>query len=114
MTQRGKKLRGNGLWESSRIILPQHKEAIRMHRKQLNQRVKPELDEQRLEELSLALQEAFKSGKETVVTTFNLYEDEKTVGIIEKIDPLQRRIKVRANDEIVWIPFDQILKVEEG
>jgi hypothetical protein len=109
MAVRGKKLRGNGIWEASRMMLPEHKSAIRTHRTKLQERVKPELDEQRVEELSLALQEALDSGRETAVTTFGLYGDETAVGIIEKIDPAEQMVKLTGSEETVWIPFADIV-----
>lgn len=109
MAARGKKLRGNGLWESSRMMLPQHKEAIRRHRVKLAERSKPELDEQRLEELSLTLGAASESGEAISVTTFGPYEDEVQIGIVEKIDPVQRYIKLRTEEGQVWIPFADIV-----
>jgi hypothetical protein len=111
MAVRGKKLRGNGIWEASRMMLPEHKSAIRTHRTRLNERVKPELDEQRVEELSTALGEALNSGAETNVTTFGAYGDETAVGIVEKIDPLGGYVKLRGAEETVWIPFADIVHV---
>jgi hypothetical protein len=111
MTQRGKKLRGNGIWEASRMMLPEHKEAIRNHRTGLKARPKPELDEQRIEELSSALAEALESGAETAVTVYGIYEDETSVGVVEKIDPVGRYVKLAAEGETVWIPFGDIIHV---
>ncbi|MFK4302332.1 hypothetical protein ABH892_002436 [Paenibacillus sp. RC254] len=42
----GKKLEGNGIWESSRIIIPEHKEAYLKLMKDRQRRGKPELDDQ--------------------------------------------------------------------
>ncbi|WP_274361535.1 YolD-like family protein [Paenibacillus thermotolerans] len=109
--QRGKKLRGNGIWEATRMMLPQHKEAIRTHRSRLGERAKPELDEQRIEELSLALAEALESGSETAVTVFGPFEDETSVGIVEKVDPLGRYVKLASREETVWIPFGDIVQI---
>lgn len=111
MAVRGKKLRGNGMWEASRMMLPEHRTAIRTHRAQLNERTKPELDEQRLEELALALREAFESGEATCVTTFGALGDETSVGTVERIDPIGRYVKLRGAEETVWIPFADIVHV---
>lgn len=45
----GKKLEGNGLWESSRIILPEHKEGYLRLMKDRQRRGKPELDDQEVQ-----------------------------------------------------------------
>lgn len=41
-----KKLEGNGLWESSRMILSEHKERIYQYRVELSKKQRPTLDEQ--------------------------------------------------------------------
>ncbi len=45
-----KKLQGNGLWESSRMMLPEHKETIIQHRYEFGRRSRPTIDEQELNE----------------------------------------------------------------
>lgn len=42
----GKKLEGNGIFESARIIIPEHKEAYLKLMKDRQHRGKPELDDQ--------------------------------------------------------------------
>ncbi|SEB67899.1 hypothetical protein SAMN05443246_1552 [Paenibacillus sp. GP183] len=43
----GKKLEANGLWESSRMMLPEHKDATRRQAKQIDRLVRPTLDDWR-------------------------------------------------------------------
>jgi len=108
---RGKKLRGNGLWESSRIILPQFREAQVNHRRSLKAREKPELDEQRVEELSAALADALESGVETAVTVFGEYGDRTTVGVIVAVDSIDRVVKIKTRAETVRIALADIVNV---
>jgi len=114
MELRGKKLRGNGIWEASRMMLPEHKSAIRTHRSRLKERARPELDEQRIEELSAALAAALASGEKTAVTAFGPLGDETSVGVVAHVDPLARRIKLVSAEETVWIPLEDIVKVERA
>ncbi|QYK63057.1 YolD-like protein [Paenibacillus sp. S25] len=51
----GKKLEGNGLWESSWIIIPEHKEAYLKLMKDRQRRGKPELDDQEVQLIEQAL-----------------------------------------------------------
>jgi hypothetical protein len=108
---RGKKLRGNGLWESSRIILPEFREAITNQRLSLNGRQKPEYDEQRVEELSAAIAEAIMSGAATAVTTFGDYGDKTMVGVVMKIDPIERVIRLRMRADTVQISLEEIINI---
>jgi hypothetical protein len=108
---RGKKLRGNGLWESSRIVLPQLREANREHRQSLQAKEKPVLDDQRAEELSAALAEAIVGGEATAVTTFGEYGNKTTVGVVVKIDPVGRSIQLRTRAETARIALADIVNV---
>lgn len=66
--------RNNMLWESSRMILPEHKERIRSRRDEARRggkRGRPELDEQRLEELQAAINEAI-ATRQPVSVAHNL------------------------------------------
>ncbi|WP_325176804.1 YolD-like family protein [Paenibacillus alkalitolerans] len=101
-------MQSGGLWESSRFILPQFREAITKHSTSLNARVKPELDEQRI---STELTEALHAGTETAITTFEPYGDKTIVGIVVKIDMNDRLVKVNARAQTVWIPFSEILNI---
>ena len=93
------------------MMLPEHKSAIRTHRERLSERQRPELDEQRLEELSAALAEALESRAPAAVTTFGAYGDETKVGVVASIDPIRRYVKLTAEGETVWIPLADIVHV---
>lgn len=56
----GKKLAGNGLFESSRILLPEHREQFVYRQKESHLRKRPQLDDQLLDQLSLLLMESSK------------------------------------------------------
>jgi len=105
---RGKKLRGNGLWGSSRIILPQFREAQVNHRRGLRAREKSELDEQRIEELSAAFAEALESEAETAVMVFGEYGDKTTVGVVVAVDPIDKVVKNKTRADTVWITLGDI------
>lgn len=51
-----KKLSNNGLWESSRMMLPQHKEALLRHQHEQHRQERPLLDEMVWEDISSRLQ----------------------------------------------------------
>ncbi|MGN7761270.1 YolD-like family protein [Paenibacillus sp. 22594] len=51
----GEKLEGNSLWESSRMMLTEHKSLIRNDKREMLRRMKPVLNEQKLEEIEFTL-----------------------------------------------------------
>ncbi|WP_397386306.1 YolD-like family protein [Paenibacillus sp. VCA1] len=54
-----KKLEGNGLFESSRMILPEHREAYNRYMTHKDLRPKPVIDEQEWQQIGQALQDSF-------------------------------------------------------
>lgn len=107
-----KKLQGNGLFESSRMMLPEHKEWFLQHQKQLNKQIKPQFDEQRLDELSRIMSEAILDHLEVTITIWGLYEHFTITGKIEKVEATSKKIKVVYGDEYTWINFDDIVHIE--
>jgi len=108
----GKKLEGNGMYESSRMIIPEHATAIRMHGRERNRRTKPELDEQELEIISHAIGESMSTGSEIVLQLFEPFEDKEIRGVVTKIDQQLKRIKVEFADDYDWIKLEDIVKVK--
>lgn len=96
----------NLLWESSRIILPEHREAIIEHRKKQKQQPRPELDPQQYEEIERIIHYSYQKKQKIELTLYGLYENRKIEGIVKKIDISTRRIKI----ENEWIPFHEIIE----
>lgn len=89
-----KKLENNGLWESSRMMLPEHKERIIKSKSNhlMERRTRPILDTQKWEEINELLSEACQTGEEITLVLWDPYEDRKVVGTIVKLDILAYRI----------------------
>jgi hypothetical protein len=103
----GKRLQGNGLWESSRLTLPEHKEAINRHLKETERVKKPILDEQQQERIQERLAGAFRSRSEVSVIRFTPYGNETVTGTIAKLDALSGRILVSGT----WVSLRDIVEV---
>ena len=96
----------NLLWESSRIILPEHREAIIEHRKKQKQHPRPELAPQQHEEIERIIHYSYQKKQKIELTLYGLYENRKIEGTVKKIDIPTRRIKI----ENEWIPFHEIIE----
>lgn len=105
-----KKLRDNGLWESSRMMLPEHKEAIQAWRRRQDRRSRPELDEQEWEKIDAALNWSLRTGEPVAVRVYDPYEDQIVTGVVERVDQAARRIKVDGE----WFAIDDIIGVDRG
>ncbi|URN93292.1 MAG: YolD-like family protein [Candidatus Pristimantibacillus lignocellulolyticus] len=103
------KLTGNGLFESSRMMLPEHKEAYNEFRKNLDRKERPHVDEQRLAELSYQFAEAMNEEATVRIRIYDLFQDRWITGKVERIDPLQARMKLVQEDESRWIKLAEII-----
>ncbi|MGI2294199.1 YolD-like family protein [Paenibacillus sp. GXUN7292] len=83
-----KKLQCNGLWESSRMMLPEHKATIISNNEALKRRQRIELDEQEWEEISRVMALSLKTRNFAVIRMYHQYEDLQIVGIVDRIDQL--------------------------
>ncbi|WP_373232918.1 YolD-like family protein [Cohnella sp.] len=102
-----KKLENNGLWESSRMMLPEHKERILQANHQLERRTKPVLDMQKREEINELLSEACQTGEEITLVLWDPYENRTVVGTIVKLDILAYRIFIAGQ----WVKLAGIVDV---
>lgn len=110
-----KKLQGNGLWESSRMMLPEHKEAILRSNQQLKSKLRPVLDEQETEGIVRNLSESLRHGREVSLTVYGEFSDERMTGVVKAFDPAIRRICLQGPAEPagkVWICLEDIMSAE--
>lgn len=109
MTTR-KKLEGNGLWESSRMMLPEHKEAIIRHQHEEGRKVKPTLDTQEIELIERALAESFTERRTITISLYDEYEDIELNGIVTSLHTHRREIKLAIGPgDWQWIKVDEII-----
>lgn len=77
--------RGNKLWESHRMIIPEHRRAMMEHEDRQALIERPALDEDALEELSRTLAEAMERGRLVTLQVF------RPTGIVE-VDMVPQRV----------------------
>ncbi|REK76433.1 YolD-like family protein [Paenibacillus paeoniae] len=99
-----KKLEGNGLWESSRMMLPEHKAAINAYSESLRRRVRIELDEQEWEQVSRVVSESLLRRQPISVRLFHPVELLTVIGIVDRVDELKGRFMVDGE----WFPIGDI------
>jgi hypothetical protein len=67
------------------MMLPEHVAEINRHRKELEKKTLPQLDDQELEELSRRIGEAKKQDVAITLTVWGEYEDRDISGIVRKV-----------------------------
>lgn len=107
----GRKLEGNGLWESSRMMLPEHKSRIIRDERETARRVKPVLDPQRLEEMECLLAQSLREHVKITVVLFDPFDDECLSGFVTSIHAHSREIKLQWAEEWRWIGLSEIVDV---
>jgi len=87
----------NLLWESSRMILPEHKEKIRGRRDEARRggrRERPVLDEQERERIQAAMAWSLERGRALRLELYGPYGNEIVEGAVEEVRPDRRQIRV--------------------
>lgn len=106
------KLHENGLWESSRMILPEHKEAILRQLDRLDVRERPEIDEQELELMGSRLMQAMHDEEEVSLLIYDEYQDKELQARVVQFDPNKQRIRVEYDGIKQWVSIMDILRIE--
>ncbi|WP_375103752.1 YolD-like family protein [Paenibacillus sp. RS8] len=105
-----KKLEGNGLWESSRMMLPEHKVRILRDEYEQLRREKPEIDSQEWELIDLALYHSMEDHAPVTLKLFDPFNERIAKGIVMKVDRELKRIKLRWSEEDWdWIEMSEII-----
>jgi len=107
----GRKLEGNGLWESSRMMLPEHKSRIRSDERETMRREKPILDEQKWEEIERTLLLSLRNHVRVSIVLFDPYEDVVLSGFVTSIHAHTREIKLQWAEDWKWIGLDRVVEV---
>lgn len=105
-----KKLQGNGLFESSRMVLPEHREAWIRREESKKVRTKPVLDDQEVQQIEYLLVESFNKRIPVVLTIFDPIEDQRVIGVVTSINTYLREVKlVIFEDDWQWIKLKDII-----
>lgn len=104
-----KKLEGNGLWESSRMMLPEHKARINFHNDNKDNRKRIILDDQELEQIGRKLTESLERRTIVTVRLFDEKEQRQVVGMVDRISQQRRQFMVNGD----WYPLMDIEGVDD-
>jgi len=101
---------GNLLWESSRMILPEHKERIRHRRDEARRggkRERPALDEQAWDRIQAAVVRSKERRQAVRLELFGPYGNESVEGVVEEVRPDRRQIRIGGR----WVKMGDIVEV---
>jgi hypothetical protein len=92
-------------WESSRMILPEHREAIIERNQKSNIQAKPVLDDQELQEISNAMYSSYIQKTLISLVLYGEYENRTINGIVQRVDSTNHQIRI--DDE--WVKQEDIM-----
>lgn len=84
----------NMLWESSRMIMPQHKEAAQRQQREEARRKRVELDDQEKELVARFMDHAHRSRQPVKLRMYDPFEDVYVIGVVERLESLTARFRV--------------------
>ncbi|WP_018884749.1 YolD-like family protein [Paenibacillus massiliensis] len=109
-----KKLQGNGLFESSRMILPEHAERIRQQYIEEKRKENLILDDQELRLIEQALVDSYNQRQPVTLKVFGPFEDFVLKGTVIALNTSRREVKLlNANGDYQWIELGEILAAYE-
>jgi hypothetical protein len=109
-----KKMEHNGLWESSRMMLPQHREAFLLKQKTIAQQSKPQLHEDEYELIVRHIKESFYTQKLIIVEHWHEQSCDYITGSVSQIDEQHQRIRVENIDTKTWLSLSEITSVHNA
>ncbi|WP_158701562.1 YolD-like family protein [Lentibacillus sp. Marseille-P4043] len=96
----------NMMWESSRMMLPEHKARIRQHQKEMMKKTKPILDDQQKLEIGYKIQCALHND---LTVEIKYFSDGDYLTVKDKLQMIDtRKIRLREGKEVA---FDDVLDV---
>jgi hypothetical protein len=111
-----KKLEKNGLWESSRMLLPQHKEAALRQADEVHAIPRPTLDDQEMDIINTTLRQSYMFKKNVDLGLYGEYEQRSMRGIVTRIQRDSVRLdtinSLDGSEDCEWILFVDVLKAE--
>ncbi|GAV11409.1 YolD-like family protein [Paenibacillus sp. NAIST15-1] len=91
------------------MMLPEHKEAIKQHSHVKGEYKKPELCEERIEEIMLTIREAFEQQADISVEFYQKQGNRKVQGKVAKFDQFGKKIRIDFNMGYEWIDLAKIV-----
>ncbi|MFD2670165.1 YolD-like family protein [Marinicrinis sediminis] len=103
----------NLLWESSRMMLPEHKEQFMQYRRERDPQPRPLFTTEHQQELAAHLSEAYQQQERITLTVYDPFQPRVLSGRITALDPSLKQLKLVQDDEDVhWVPFKQIVNLD--
>lgn len=99
-------------WESSRMMLPEHRAQLVEERRKKEQFEPPILDEDELQQINRIINEAIKQNLAVTITYAEKDGPHECSGMIKKVNAVKGWLKVGNENESLILFFKKIIRVE--
>ncbi|MGJ9383019.1 hypothetical protein CR203_18000 [Salipaludibacillus neizhouensis] len=100
--------RGNLMWEGSRMMLPEHIQALRNRNREVTKDPKPNLNDYELTELGFVAMESLNYTIDVRIIYWNNGYDTEISGVIDHIDHQLHQLKISGE----WIKINDLKSME--
>ncbi|MBA9027285.1 YolD-like family protein [Peribacillus huizhouensis] len=104
--------RGNKLWESSRMFLLEHKQALMNRKLKQKEFQQPFLDQDHYEKLNRIIMDSIKNEQSITITYSDTYESRQFWCWITKINQHENWLKFMNEEDVPILNLERILDVE--
>ncbi|CAM3959801.1 YolD-like family protein [Lederbergia lenta] len=102
----------NVRWESSRMMLPEHREQLLKERSKQEEFTPPILDNDQLEEINRIIIISMEQKQEVIITFIEKYGPAQFSGWIQNVDRYERWIRLDNDQDTLLLFFKEILQID--
>jgi len=99
-------------WESSRMMLPEHREQILEEKRKEQEFTPPILDDDQLQEINRMIAKSIEQERAVAITYAEKYGTAKFLGWIQKVNMIEGWLKIINDEDTLRLSFEHILRVE--
>ncbi|MBU8879236.1 YolD-like family protein [Bacillus sp. FJAT-29790] len=99
-------------WESSRMMLPEHREQLLGEKRKQQEFKPPLLDNDQLQEINCIIIKSIEQKRAITITYAEKYGPAEFWGWIQKVDTIEGWLKIINEEDILILSFKRILQVE--
>ncbi|MBD8003493.1 YolD-like family protein [Bacillus norwichensis] len=99
-------------WESSRMMLPEHREQLLEERRKQQEFIPAILDNDQLQEIDRVIVKSIETRQAITITYATKHGPAHFFGWIQKVEIHEGWLKMALNEETLTIPFKRIINVE--
>ncbi|MBB2483461.1 YolD-like family protein [Bacillus sp. APMAM] len=99
-------------WESSRMMLPEHREQLLEEKRKQQEYKPPLLDNDQLHEINCVIVKSIEQERAVTVTYAEKYGPAKFWGWIQKVDTIEGWLKIVNDEDVLKLSFKRVLQVK--